>query len=137
MLDQVTLARTLVQHVGHELARRVELVVARENDGLRLLLVVALADEVAVQDVQPAVDRPDVFPQVRGGEPVRVGRVAGTPAVAPVERQKARRQARQPGRHHDFGLADREMHQCPARKAQQRLQHAACTNFRLCCRVIG
>ena len=41
--------------------------------------------------------------------------------VALVERQEARRRPFEARRHEDFFVADREMHQRPARKAQQRL----------------
>ena len=128
MLDQVALPRPLRQHVGHELARGVELVVAREDHALELLLVVALADQVAVQDVEPALPRPDLFPQVGGGEALGIGRVAGaarTIPMAAVERQEHRGRPRQPCGHHHLGLADREMHERPAREAEQRLQQPA------------
>ena len=78
-----------------------------------------------MQDVEPALPRPDLFPQVGGGEACGVGRVAGAAVVAAVEWQEHRDRARQPGRHHHLGLADREMHERPAREAEQRLQQPA------------
>ena len=53
--------------------------------------------------------------------PLRVGRVAGGAVVALVEGQEARGRPVQPGRHVDFAVADREMHQRAAGEGQQRL----------------
>ena len=83
MLNQVTLAGALVEHVSHQLARGVELMVAREDDGLRLLLVVALADEVAVKNVQPAIDCPNLSPQIGRGVAIWIGYIAGTTPRCP------------------------------------------------------
>jgi hypothetical protein len=77
MLNQIALARPFVEHVGHQGARRGELVIARKDDRLRLLLVIALADEVAVHDVEPALACPHFLPQVGRGKTFGVGRVAG------------------------------------------------------------
>ena len=125
MLNQVTLAGAVLQHVGHQRTRSVELVVARENHALQPLLVVALANQVAVQDVEPALSRPHFFPQVGRREAVATHRVAGRAVVAAVERQEAGRRAFQLGSHPHFRLAHRKMHQRAAGKGQQWLGHAA------------
>ena len=55
--------------------------VTREDDAAELLLVVALPNEVAVQNVQPALACPDLFPQVCRGKTVGVWCIAGPTAV--------------------------------------------------------
>ncbi|MNK98283.1 hypothetical protein D3C87_1186420 [compost metagenome] len=62
VLNQVALAGAVFQYIGNELSRRIELVIARENDAIKLLFVVALADEITVKDVQPALAGPHLFP---------------------------------------------------------------------------
>ena len=75
VLDQVLAARPFRQHGGLQLARGVELVEAREDDLLDLLLLVLLGDQIAAQDLQPALALPDLFPEVGGAVPaVRVQR---------------------------------------------------------------
>ena len=59
VLDQVLATRTLGQDGDDELAGGVELLVAGEDELLDLLLAVALGDEVAPEDLQPTVARPD------------------------------------------------------------------------------
>ena len=125
MLDQVTLARPLLQHVGHQLAGGVELVIAGKDEAAELLLVVALADEVTAEDLQPAVALPHFLPQVVGGEAEGVGCVAGPARITAVEGQEVRRRAGQARAHHHFGLADGEMHQRAAGEGQQRLDQPA------------
>ena len=78
VLDQVLAARAVLEHGGLQLARHVELVVAGEDDLLDLLLLVALGDQVAAEDFQPAFARPDLLPQVGGAvAALRIDRVAG------------------------------------------------------------
>jgi hypothetical protein len=43
----------------------------REEDKLDLLFLVFLCHEVAPQNLQPAIPRPDVFPQIGGAMPVK------------------------------------------------------------------
>ena len=109
------------QHRRAQLPRGVELVIAGEDELRDLLLLVFLGHDIAAEDFQPAVARPDLFPEVARRMPVRVRRVAGRAVVALVERQEKRLRPVEPRRHVDFGVADREMHQRPAREAQQRL----------------
>jgi len=120
VLDQVLLPRPFGQHRLHQLAGGVQLVIAREQDGTDLLLLVALGDEVAGDDFQPAVTLPDLLPQVGGAVALAIGRVAGTAVVALVERQEIGAGALQPGGHHHRAVADRKMHQRAAREVQQR-----------------
>ena len=110
------------QHGRLQLARDVELVVAREDDLLDLLLLVALGDQVAAQDLQPALALPDLLPQVgRAVAAGRVHRVARRAVVALVEGQERRGRPVQLGHHVHFAVADREVHQRPAGERQQRL----------------
>ena len=71
VLDQVLAARPILEHGGLKLAGHVELMVAGEDDLLDLLLLVALGDQVAAEDFQPAFARPDLSPRDRrcGGHP--------------------------------------------------------------------
>ncbi len=66
VLDQVLAAGAISQHSHLQLARDVQLVVAREDDFLDLLFLVALGNQVAAQNLQPTVTRPNLFPQVGG-----------------------------------------------------------------------
>src|SRR5690606_9073698 len=118
VLNQVPLAGAVLEDIGHQRAGGGELMVAREDNGLGLLLLVALADQVAVKDVEPAVARPDLLPQVGGGEPVRVRRIARAASVSAVEGQKGSRRTQQPRGHLHFALADSEVHQGAARETQ-------------------
>ena len=88
-------ARPVREHGGLQLARDVELVVAREDDARDLLLLVALGDEVAAEDLEPALARPDLLPQV-GGAVARRGSTGlpGAAVVALVEGQERRVAAR-------------------------------------------
>ena len=85
MLDQVALPGAVRPRIGDELAHAVELLVAREDQealaGLAALLVLLLdlLDELADQ-VEHAVARPGLLPQVGGGIPCAVGGTGGLPA---------------------------------------------------------
>ena len=83
VLDQILAARPVRQHRGLQLARGVELVEAREDDLLDLLLLVPLGDEVAAEDLQPALPRPDLLPQVGRAMPA----VSGSPGCPPRRRR--------------------------------------------------
>ena len=51
-----------LQHVAS--THHVELVIAGKEDPLDLLLLVALGDDVAPEDLEPALAIPDLFPAV-------------------------------------------------------------------------
>ena len=89
MLDQVLVARSFFQDRGQQLTSHIQLMEAREDDRLDVLLVVTLGDQVATQDVQPAVSLPDLFPQVGGLVTVGIQRdCRRRSVVALVERQE-------------------------------------------------
>src|SRR5262249_31950058 len=62
VLDEVFLPGAFGENGRLELPRRVKLVEAREYDSVDLLLVVALRDDVAAQDLKPTLALPDRFP---------------------------------------------------------------------------
>ena len=66
MLDQIFAARAFLPHRGDELSRRVELVIAGEDELGDLLLLVLLGDDVAAEDFQPAFPLPNLFPEIAG-----------------------------------------------------------------------
>ena len=91
MLDQVVAARPLVPRRGDHRAHRVELVVAREDQRLvrapphaaprvRDLPLPRLDEQEVAQDVEKAVARQHVVPEVPGAVPGRMRRIA-RPAV--------------------------------------------------------
>ena len=126
VLDQVALPRPPGPRVGHQAAHRVELVVAREDEaalaGLAALVVLLFHDmEELLQQVQHAVARPDLLPQVGGGEAAPGGRVARAAIAALVERQEARRRAAQAGGHVDQVRVGREMRQAAAEREERLL----------------
>ena len=83
VLDEVLSARPVVEHCGLEFARHVELMKPRKDDLFDLLLLVALGDEVAAQNFQPAFARPYLLPQIRCPMPaLRVHRIARRAIVA-------------------------------------------------------
>src|SRR5690349_8411210 len=89
MLDEVLSARPVLQDSGLQRAGRVELVVAREDDPRDLLLVVPLGDEVAAEDLQPAVTLPNALPEVGGAmAAIRVDRIPLRAVVPLVEREE-------------------------------------------------
>ena len=119
VLDQVFMPCPLGQHGGLQLARGIELVVAREDEARHLLLAVALGDEVAAHDLQPAVALPHLLPQVGRAVACGVGRVARTAVIALVEGQKARGGALQARGHHHCAVAHGKVDQRTTRKVQQ------------------
>ena len=126
VLDQVALPRPSGPRVGHQTAHRVELVVAREDEAalacLAALVVLFFHDmEELLQQVQHAVARPDLLPQVGGGEAAPGGRVARAAVAALVERQEARRRPAQMGGHVDQVRVDREMGQAAAEREERLL----------------
>jgi hypothetical protein len=117
MLDQILATRSIVEHRGLQLARHIELVKPREKDGLDLLLLVALGDQVAAQDFEPALACPNLLPEVRRAmSGLRVHRVARCAVVALVERQEHGGRAVELGHHVNLAVAHREVHECAARK---------------------
>lgn len=95
VFDQVALTRSPFQRGGDQAAHGVELMVARENQQAlaRLPAVfvffVVFVNEVLNQ-VEDAVARPNLFPQVGGGEAIEGGRVARAVVVAAIEGEEAR-----------------------------------------------
>src|SRR5690606_8218375 len=86
-----------------------------------LLLAVAPGNQVAAEDLQPAVARPDVLPQVGGAVALRVHWVSCPAVVALVEGQELGSRAGEPGSRPDRFVADGEVHQRAAREVEQRL----------------
>ncbi len=129
VLDEVTLARALLPHIGQELPHHVELVVTRENlhllllPGLRVLLLHDL--RVVLQNLGQARRLQDVLPEVIRLQPHRVRRVARAVIPALVERQKPRIlrhafAALEGGAHRHLRVVHGEMHHAAA-KLEQRL----------------
>jgi hypothetical protein len=116
VLDQVLPAGPSSSTVADQLPGDVELVVAGEDDGLDLLLRVPLGDQVAAQDLQPALPLPDLLPEVGGAVPVGLSGIALAAVVAPVERQEGRRRACQPGGHVDLALLTAKCTRAPPGK---------------------
>ena len=125
VLHQVLAARPFGQYRRLQLAGHVELVVAREDDLVDLLLLVALCHQVAPQDLEPAVARPHLLPQVCSAVAHRIDWVAGRAVVALVKGQEARVGADQPRDHAHFAGAHGKMHQCAGGEAEQRLRRLA------------
>src|SRR6185437_7038354 len=113
MLNEILAARSILQDCLLELAGDIELVESREDDRGELVLLVTHPNEIATQDVQPALAKPDVLPQIRSRMSGRIGRIAGTTVVSLVEGQEVRGRAHELRRHVHFAIADSEMHQCP------------------------
>ena len=141
MLDQVVAARPLVPRRGDQRAHRVELVVARKDQRLvrapphaapRVLdLPLPRLDEQEVaQDVEKAVARQHVVPEVPGAVPGRMRRIA-RPALhrarpaAPVERQEAGLRAGEPRAHAHLVGVGREVDQRPRPEPEQRRARVA------------
>ncbi len=101
VLDEVGVAGSLGSGRRLHAQHGVPLVVAGEDHARRLLGALGRLVHVheAPQYVQPGVALPHLLPQVGGGMSGRVGRVAGPPLVAPVERQEECAGAGQPGGH--------------------------------------
>ena len=122
MLDEILAAGPVPEHGGLECAGDIELVVAREDDLMDLLFLIALGDEVAAQDFKPALPRPDLFPEIGGAvAALGVDRVAGGAMVALIEGQEVRSRAGQAGDHADLGIADGEMDQGAAGEPEEGL----------------
>src|SRR5712692_5758075 len=117
VLDQVPLPRAAGARVGDQPAHAVELLVAGEDEealaGLAppLVLLLDLVDELA-HEVEHAVARPGLVPQVRGGVPRARGghgRIACTAELALVEREEARLRPGEPRRDVDQVRIHREV----------------------------
>ena len=125
MLDEVPLPRTALLGVSHQLADRVELLVAGEDQRvLARLLSIVVQDVHAVDEmadkVQDAPARPDALPE-EGCAVARLGgRIACAAQVAPVERQEAGLLAFEPRRHEYPVRIDGEVGQT-ATELKQRL----------------
>ena len=119
VLDQVLAARPLGQRRLHQPAGGVELVIAREDDGLDLLLVVAHGDQVALDDFEPRVALPDLLPQVVSAVAGCIRRVAGAAGIAQVEGQELGGRAKQARGHVHVAVADGKVHQRAAWEVEQ------------------
>jgi hypothetical protein len=75
MLDQVLAARAFLQDFGLQLPCGVELVVAREDNAGNFLLIIAPGDQIAADDLQPAIAFPDLVPEVAGAVTGGIGRI--------------------------------------------------------------
>ena len=122
MLNQILMTRTFRQDRGLKFARHIQLMVTREDDGLQVLLVVTLCHQIAPEDLQPTVSRPDLFPQVGCRMAGWIQRIASGPVVAQIERQETSLCAIQPRRHAHFTVADCKVNQCAIGKRQQRFR---------------
>src|SRR5262245_21090930 len=98
MLDQIAPACALRAGIAHEFPYAVELLIARKDEkplaGLSTLVVFFFdfLDELAHQ-VEHAVARPSLLPEISGGESIprrRHGRVAGASEFALIEGQEPR-----------------------------------------------
>ena len=122
MLHEVPGTRSVGEHGRLQLACHIELMKTRKDDGLDLLLVVTLGDEVPAQDLEPAIARPHLLPEVRRAVAAcGIHWIAGGPVVALIEGQERGSRTGQPGDHVDFAIAHGEVHHRTARKRQQRL----------------
>jgi hypothetical protein len=129
VLDQIVFSRPVRPHIGDDAVNGVELVIAREDQffltfllaGHRVALGLDLQVHEARQDVEPAVLRPDFFPEIGGLVASGVVGIAGAALTTLVERQKARARALEPGGHVDQIAVDRKMHQGAALEGEQRI----------------
>ena len=122
MFDQVFAARPFRQHRRQQPARRIQLMVARENPALQALLVITHRHQIAAQDFQPAIALPDFFPKIGGGGAIRVVRIARAEVSAPIEGQEFAVWPGQQRAHLHFAIAGGEMHQRAAGEGQQRFR---------------
>ena len=98
VLHQVALTGPVSARVGDQLAHGDELVVAGKDQALAARLDPVLIERVehldkALYQVEHAVPRPDLFPQIGGGEPARRragGRISCAVVVALVKGQEVR-----------------------------------------------
>ena len=128
VLDEVVAPRPMRPRVRHQRGDGVELVVAREDH--RLLhaqlacvvpLLLAVEEEEAVQDVEPAVLGPDLLPQVGGTVARGVVGVAGPAVAAAVEGQEARGAARQLRGHEHVRGVGGEVHERAGLEGEDRV----------------
>src|SRR5690606_38474664 len=104
-----------------EPAHDVELVKAREDERRRLAgLLVLLEVEEAREQIEEAVAREHLAPQVTGLVPARRRRIPGAAVVAAVEGQKARALASELRGHRDRIGVDSEVDERPTVEAKQR-----------------
>ena len=136
MLNQVVLPGTFLASRRDDLPHPIELVIAREDHGLGGdaplttlavigLLLPGLDEQEMPKDVEKAVAREHVLPEVAGAVAGRMLRVAGAAfysarLAAAVEGQEMRLATRKPRRHVDFVRIRREMHQGAGLEAKER-----------------
>ena len=113
MLNQVTLAHSVLFGMGQKLTNDVKLVIPRKNlvsfflAGLRILPLNDLG--VVFEDVRQASSRQDSLPQKICFKPLRVGRISSSIVPTLVERQKPRTFALQMRTKAHFMVIDREV----------------------------
>ena len=121
MLNQILPAGAVGQYGGLNGSRGVELVVAREDHALELLLGVALTNQVAPKYLEPALACQYLLPQVSGPmTALGVHRIALRAGIPQIERQELRGGAVEPGHHLHLAVADCEMDKGPTGERQQR-----------------
>src|SRR6266704_6006743 len=97
----------------------------RENDLRNLLFLVLLRDDIAAKDFEPAIARPNFFPEIGGAvTPLLIRGIAGGAVVTAIKRQELGCGTVELRRHHHGHVADREMHEWPIGETQQRFRGA-------------
>ena len=122
VLHEVLGAGPVGEHRRLQLACDLELVEAREDHALDLLLLVALRDAVTAEDLEPALTPPDLLPEV--GCALAAGGIHGVAltavAVALVERQELSLGPLQVRHHLHLAVAHGEVHECAIGEGEQR-----------------
>ncbi|OQC00633.1 MAG: hypothetical protein BWX80_03412 [Candidatus Hydrogenedentes bacterium ADurb.Bin101] len=101
VLDQVVMAGAVVTGMNYYGTHAIKLVIAREDQGLPLHLLVTqfllfhLQMNEPRQDIEKTVPCQHLFPEIGGFIPVRIVRIARAAAAAPVEGQEVGMLARQ------------------------------------------
>ena len=124
VLHQVVVTGTVAAGSSGHGQHGIPLVEAGEDGDWCLLLRTlrcGLDVDEPVQQVQPGVALPHPFPQVGGAVPARVGRIARSQLVTPVEREKPGGLARQAGRHRRLFGVDGEVHHRPTQQRVLRI----------------
>jgi len=119
VLDQVFMSGSFGKHRCQQLAGGVQLLIAGEDHTGDLLLFVTSGNQIAADDLQPALPLPDLLPQVGGTMATLVSRVARRTVIPLVEGKENCGRPLQPGGHPDFRIADRKMDQRPTGEVKQ------------------
>ena len=113
MLNQIFTARAVPEHCYLQVSRHVELMVARKDDFLDLLLSVPASNEITAEDFQPAFALPHLLPEISSTMTLRIYRVARATIVALVERKEVCSRSFQLRHHVNFAVADDEWTKAP------------------------